>query len=206
MIIEKSFSDEFPMRNFDGKLIAGVDEAGRGALAGLVIASAVVSSANSSLEECDDSKQLSHIRRLELVGIIKAKVREWAIGQASAEEIDRLNILRASLLAMRRALEQLATVPDVVLVDGNHAPNVSLQTITVIAGDARVKVISAASILAKVTRDQIMMNLHKRYPLYRFDKHKGYPTKQHLQILCDHGICAAHRKSYRPVRRRQLFG
>lgn len=181
-------------------LICGVDEAGRGPLAGPVFAACVVLSANDPIAGLADSKKLSRSRRERLALEIRNRAAAWAIASATVEEIDRLNILRASLLAMRRAVEQLRLVPDQVLVDGLHCPDLRFPTRAVVRGDSTVAEISAASILAKTARDAAMLELHLRFPDYGFDRHMGYPTAAHLEALRRHGVSAVHRRSFAPVR------
>ncbi|HSD61613.1 MAG TPA: ribonuclease HII [Burkholderiales bacterium] len=182
------------------KLICGVDEAGRGPLAGPVFAAAVVLDRERPIPGLADSKKLSATRRETLARAIREHSRAWAVAEASVDEIDRLNILQATLLAMTRAVEQLALVPDEVLVDGMHCPPLKLPVRAIVRGDALVAEISAASILAKTARDAAMLELHREYPQYGFDRHKGYPTREHSAALRAHGACAAHRRSYGPVR------
>ncbi|MEK7304219.1 MAG: ribonuclease HII [Pseudomonadota bacterium] len=184
-----------------GTILAGVDEAGRGPLAGPVVAAAVVLSASYPIAGLADSKTLSASRREALAGQIRAQAAAWALGMASVEEIDRLNILQATLLAMQRAIQGLAITPDLVLVDGNRAPRLSCPVRTVVRGDALIKSISAASILAKVARDAILQNLDAEYPGYGFAVHKGYPTAAHQRALEALGPSPVHRRSFGPVRR-----
>jgi len=192
-------------------LLCGVDEAGRGPLAGPVYAAAVVLDPGRRVRGLDDSKKLPERTRLELASLIRERAIAWAVASASVEEIDTLNILRATLLAMERAIAALGIAPDRVLVDGLHCPPIALETRAIVAGDARVKAISAASILAKTVRDGEMVRLAAAYPQYGFDRHKGYPTLEHLECLHRFGPCAAHRRSFRPVRvllggeQRELF-
>jgi ribonuclease HII len=181
-------------------LLCGVDEAGRGPLAGPVVAAAVILDPAHPIEGLADSKQLSARRREELAAAIRARAQAWAVASASVEEIDALNILQATLLAMRRAVARLAVAPQLVLVDGLHCPALDAPTRGVVRGDATVAGISAASILAKVARDAEMQVLHGRHPQYGFDRHKGYPTAAHLAALRAHGVSAAHRRSFAPVR------
>lgn len=181
-------------------LLCGVDEAGRGPLAGPVVAAAVVLDPAHPVEGLADSKQLSARRREALAASIKARARAWAVASASVEEIDALNILQASMLAMRRAVASLAMTPQLVLVDGLHCPSLAVPARSVVRGDATVAEISAASILAKVARDADMQVLHRIHPQYGFDRHKGYPTAAHLAALRVHGISTAHRRSFAPVR------
>ena len=181
-------------------LLCGVDEAGRGPLAGPVVAAAVLLDPAHPVEGLADSKQLSARRRETLAADIRAHARAWAVASASVEEIDALNILQASLLAMRRAVAGLAVTPQLVLVDGLHCPSLAVPARGVVHGDATVAEISAASILAKVARDADMQALHRIHPQYGFDRHKGYPTAAHLAALRVHGVSTAHRRSFAPVR------
>ncbi len=184
-----------------GARIAGVDEAGRGPLAGPVLAAAVILDAQRPIAGLADSKTLSAQRREELADMIRARALAWALGSASVEEIDRMNILQASLLAMQRAVQALVIAPDEVWVDGNRAPALTCRMRTVVRGDATVAAISAASILAKVARDAEMRALDARFPVYGFARHKGYPTVAHLAALAAHGASPVHRRSFAPVRR-----
>jgi len=183
------------------RLICGVDEAGRGPLAGPVFAAAVVfCPGRRAPNGIADSKLLSARRRERLAELIKQRSLVWAVAWASVDEIDALNILQASLLAMQRAVEALKLVPDEVLLDGSHCPVLSVPARAVVDGDAKVKVISAASILAKTARDAEMRRLHERFPQYGFDEHKGYPTARHLRALRRYGVCEVYRRSFAPVR------
>jgi ribonuclease HII len=183
-----------------GACIVGVDEVGRGPLAGDVVAAAVVLDPGNPVDGLADSKKLSAKRREVLAGLVQARALGVALGRASPEEIDTLNILQASLLAMWRAVEALPLEADLVLVDGKHLPRWNYAALAVIGGDGRVPAIAAASIVAKVTRDAEMQVLHERYPQYGFDAHKGYPTAAHLAALRRHGVCPEHRRSFAPVR------
>jgi ribonuclease HII len=183
-------------------LVAGVDEAGRGPLAGPVIAAAVILDPWQPIQGLADSKQLSPSQREQLADLIRTRARAWALGRAEVEEIDSINILQASLLAMQRAVAALDTVPELALVDGNRAPRLGCRVQTIVKGDATVPAISAASILAKVARDAEMCALEVRFPGYGFAMHKGYPTAAHLQALDRIGVSAIHRRSFGPVRRR----
>lgn len=186
---------------FVQKLVAGVDEVGRGPLAGPVIAAAVILDEAKPIKGLADSKALSAKRREELASLIRERALCWALGRAEVEEIDRLNILRASLLAMKRAVEALSVTPLLVLVDGNQAPELDYLVQTVVRGDATVPAISAASILAKVARDAEMCELDSRFPGYGFSQHKGYPTSAHLACLEKLGVSPIHRRGFSPVRR-----
>jgi ribonuclease HII len=181
-------------------LIAGVDEAGRGPLAGPVVAAAVMLDDLKPIKGLNDSKVLSASTRERLFDEIHAKALCLCIAQASVEEIDTLNILQATMLAMRRAVEGLRLRPNKVLVDGNRLPILKVAAEAIVKGDARVKAISAASILAKVHRDRLCLALHLEHPQYGFDGHKGYPTPAHLAALKAHGACPHHRRSFAPVR------
>jgi ribonuclease HII len=182
-------------------LMAGVDEAGRGPLAGPVVAAAVILDDDKPIEGLDDSKVLTPARREELYEEIRARALAFCIAQAAVEEIDTINILQATLLAMRRAVEGLRLMPVRVLVDGNQLPILRIPSEAIIQGDAKVAAISAASILAKVHRDRLCVDeLHRCHPQYGFDAHKGYATPEHLQALKAHGACAVHRRSFAPVR------
>jgi ribonuclease HII len=179
---------------------AGIDEAGRGPLAGPVIAAAVILGDGSDWSEVNDSKKLSESKREGLSAYIKTHAQAWALGRAEVAEIDDLNILNASLLAMQRAFSGLGRSVKLVLVDGNFSPDFGVLSYAVVKGDQRVKAIAAASILAKVARDQEMRDLHHDFPEYGFAQHKGYPSAKHLSALQQHGPCSHHRTSFRPVR------
>lgn len=180
-------------------LIAGVDEVGRGPLAGPVVTAAVILDPSKPIEGLTDSKKLSEKRREALVPIIKERALSWALGRAEVEEIDELNILQASLLAMQRAVLALSVTPEKVHVDGIHAPKLPYPVLTIVKGDLNDQAIAAASILAKVARDQEMVTLDKLYPGYDLAKHKGYPTAAHQQALMHLGPSDIHRKSFKPV-------
>ncbi|HVL56232.1 MAG TPA: ribonuclease HII [Burkholderiaceae bacterium] len=185
----------------DLRRICGVDEAGRGPLAGPVYAAAVVLDPDRRIDGLRDSKQLTAARREELAEAIRANALSWAVASASVAEIDRINILRASLLAMRRAVLGLKLAPTLARVDGNQRPpRLRCAIELVVDGDETDPAISAASILAKTARDAEMLRLHARYPKYRFDLHKGYATPEHLTLLREHGACRIHRASFAPVR------
>ncbi len=181
-------------------VICGVDEAGRGPLAGAVYAAAVILNPQRPILGLADSKKLSEKKRDSLAIEIKEHALAWAIASASVEEIDEINILQASLLAMKRAVEALVMMPELVLVDGNKCPNISLPCQAIVKGDSKVQAISAASILAKTARDANCLELHQIYPQYNFAQHKGYPTALHMSLLIAHGVSPVHRKSYAPVR------
>lgn len=182
-------------------MICGVDEAGRGPLAGAVFAAAVILDPQRPIDGLADSKKLSEKKRDALALLIKEYALAWCIASASVEEIDRINILRASLLAMKRAVEGLSVLPSQVLVDGTYCPDIAIASEAIVKGDSKVAEISAASILAKTARDAEMLQLHAIYPQYGFDQHKGYPVPLHLAALEAHGISPIHRRSYAPVKK-----
>lgn len=185
----------------DVKFIAGVDEVGRGPLVGDVVTAAVILDPNNPVSGLNDSKKLSEKKRTALAEEIKEKALGWAIGRADPSEIDELNILHATMLAMQRAVARLPIQPDWVLVDGNRTPSLPMPSNAVIKGDGLVEEISAASIIAKVARDQEMAELDKIHPEYGFAKHKGYPTKLHFEMLAKYGPTPMHRKSFKPVQK-----
>ncbi|SFF73666.1 RNase HII [Duganella sp. CF458] len=182
------------------EIICGVDEAGRGPLAGPVFAAAVILDRNRPIAGLRDSKKLNEARRDELAPLIREHAIAWAVAKASEEEIDRLNILQASLLAMKRAVYALQTIPTLALIDGNKCPVMRIQSIAIVEGDDKIESISAASILAKTARDAALVRLHRKYPQYGFDQHKGYGTALHLERLREHGASPVHRRSFAPVR------
>jgi len=182
-------------------LVAGVDEVGRGPLVGAVVTAAVILDPAQPIKGLADSKALSEKRRLALFDEIVEKALSWSLGRAEPEEIDRLNILHATMLAMQRAVAGLSVVPEYVLIDGNRCPSLPMPSLAVVKGDSRVAEISAASILAKVTRDREMVELDARFPQYGFAQHKGYPTALHLERLAEHGATEHHRRSFAPVKR-----
>ncbi len=186
--------------SFDTELLAGVDEVGRGPLAGDVVAAAVILDPNRPIEGLRDSKKLTEAKREELAGEIRHSALAWALGRASVAEIDEINILHASMLAMRRAVEALQPQPEYVLVDGNQLPQWPYRSDAVVKGDDKVPAIAAASILAKVQRDNEMVELDARFPGYGLAKHKGYPTKAHLSALKELGVTEIHRRSFAPVK------
>lgn len=185
--------------------VAGVDEAGRGPLAGPVVAAAVVLDPHRPIAGLADSKQLSARRRESLAEAIQARATAWGLAVVGPEDIDRLNILQATFRAMHEALDALSLDPVLVRIDGNRGPELPWPVQTVVGGDRLDRAISAASILAKVHRDELMLELHQRWPQYGFDRHKGYPTRAHLAALELHGPCPAHRRSFRPVHQASLF-
>ena len=188
----------------DYEWVCGVDEAGRGPLAGSVVAAAVILDPNKPIDGLKDSKKLSAKVRDELFDIIIRDSKAWCIAEASAAEIDSINILQATMLAMKRAIEglekTLGRLPDKALIDGNRCPKVNIEMEAIVKGDSKVQAISAASILAKVTRDRDMQVLHEAYPMYGFNQHMGYPTPMHVEALKEFGPCPAHRKTFAPVR------
>ena len=197
--LQLSFEDVFSPGM---SLVCGADEAGRGPIAGPVFAAAVILDPDRPIDGLRDSKKLSENRRDELARLIREKARAWSIAQCSVAEIDELNILWASMLAMKRAIEMLSIKPELALIDGNRCPKeLSVRAEAIVRGDDRIPAISAASILAKTARDAAMMELHNQYPEYGFDRHKGYPTAFHLAQLEKYGVSPVHRKTYAPVRK-----
>jgi ribonuclease HII len=182
-------------------LIAGVDEVGRGPLAGPVVTAAVILDPEQPIEGLMDSKKLSESRREMLAEIIKQRALAWSLGRAEVEEIDDINILQATMLAMQRAVAGLSIAPDHVLIDGNRCPSLSCTAEAIIKGDEHIPAISAASIIAKVSRDQEMIEMDAKYPGYGLATHKGYPTKAHIDALTQLGVTPIHRRSFAPVRR-----
>jgi len=194
--------EPFVSNVYFGDLVAGVDEAGRGPLAGEVVAAAVILDPNNKIDGLADSKKLSEKKREMLFEEITKKALSYGIASASIEEIDEMNILHASMLAMSRAVDKLSVAPEYVLVDGNRVPKqLKCDAEAVVKGDARHEAISAASILAKVTRDRVIIAMAECYPQYGFEKHKGYPTAVHLAALKEHGITPIHRRSFGPVKK-----
>jgi ribonuclease HII len=181
-------------------MLAGVDEAGRGPLVGNVVAAAVILDPGNPVDGLNDSKKLSASRREQLAEQVRDRAIAWSVVSIDSEQIDRINILQATMLAMQQAVEQLTVPPQHVFIDGNRCPQINVPATAIVKGDSRVAEISAASILAKVERDAQMMVLHQTYPQYGFDRHKGYPTKAHFEALAEHGPCPEHRTSYKPVR------
>ncbi len=186
-------------------IICGVDEAGRGPLVGSVVAAAVVLDPNRPIEGLRDSKKLSALKREQLYQLIIERSKAWSIAEASSAEIDSINILQATMLAMKRAIEglesKLGCLPNLALIDGNRVPNIAIAAEAIVKGDSKEPAISAASILAKVTRDRQMKELHVQYPQYGFNVHMGYPTPVHLTALKQYGVCPEHRKTFGPVMR-----
>ena len=204
---KRAASSTLPLPLFDEDyasgvtLFCGADEAGRGPIAGPVFAAAVILDPDHPIAGLKDSKKLSEHRRDELALEIKQYARAWAIAECSIEEIDELNILHASMLAMKRAIESLAIRPELALIDGNRCPKLAIAAKAIVKGDDKVPAISAASILAKTARDAVMLDLHRQYPEYGFDRHKGYPTAYHLEQLSIHGVSPVHRKTYAHIRK-----
>lgn len=182
-------------------LIAGVDEVGRGPLVGDVVTAAVILDPSNPIAGLNDSKKLSEKKRLALFPEIQQKALAWSIGRCSPAEIDELNILQATMVAMQRAIAGLHIEPDLALIDGNRVPKLPMDGVAVVKGDMRVAEISAASIIAKVVRDQEMEALDKQHPQFGFAQHKGYPTKAHFAAIEQYGVIAEHRKSFKPVKR-----
>ena len=201
MIVKPGSSPNLSLFDTRGERICGVDEAGRGPLAGPVFAAAVILDPSRPIAGLRDSKKLSPAKRDELALVIRRDALAWAIAQCSEGEIDALNILQATMLAMRRAIEGLALAPTLALIDGNRCPVCQIRTEAVVKGDDKVAEISAASILAKTARDAALLDMHRQYPQYAFDQHKGYPTALHLERLRQHGVSPLHRRSYAPVRK-----
>jgi len=199
-MMPKTNNQSLPLFDDTDELMCGVDEAGRGPLAGPVFAAAVILDPARPIAGLRDSKKLSEAQRDALAIEIKAKALAWSIAQSSEQEIDTLNILQATMLAMRRAVEGLPTQPTLALIDGNRCPVMAVRSEAIVKGDDKVPAISAASILAKTARDASLQELHRQYPQYAFDQHKGYPTALHLERLRAHGVSPVHRRSYAPVR------
>ena len=180
-------------------LVCGVDEAGRGPLAGPVTVAAVILDPDRPIKGLDDSKKLNEAKREALYPEIRERALAWSVIEVGIDEIDSLNILKATLTGMKRAVEALDPAPSMALVDGNRAPDLACEVRTIVQGDSLEPAISAASILAKVSRDRLMLEMHKRYPQYGFDRHKGYPTAEHMRLLEKFGPCEIHRRSFAPV-------
>lgn len=195
-MVDFEIEREYAAKGF--KLICGIDEAGRGPLAGPVYAAAVILPDGCEIEGLNDSKKLTEKKREALFDVVKQKALYWGIGSADEKEIDEINILQATFLAMRRAVENMGVKPDLALVDGNQKPHIAdgIEEVTVIKGDAKSVSIAAASILAKVSRDRFMLEIAEKYPEYEFPKHKGYGTKLHYERIAEYGISDIHRKSF----------
>lgn len=191
-----TYEYENELKNKGYEIVCGVDEAGRGPLAGPVFAAAVILPTGLEDIGINDSKKLSEKKREELFGIITEKAVSWAVASASEKEIDELNILNATFLAMKRAVDTLTVRPDIALIDGNRKPNTGIEEVTLVKGDAKSISIAAASVLAKVSRDRYLCELDDLYPEYQFKKHKGYPTKLHYEMIKKYGISPVHRLSF----------
>lgn len=189
------------MNKPESLIIAGVDEAGRGPWFGPVVAAAVILNPLRPIAGLADSKKLTEAKRNSLFPIIQEQALSWAIAEASVEEIDQLNILQATLLAMQRAVQQLAVQPELALIDGNQLPVLTMPAQAIVKGDSKVQAISAASILAKVARDHMMLAAHQQYPNFSFHRHKGYGTQLHLAELNRYGVLPGHRKSFAPIKK-----
>lgn len=192
--MDYSFEKELMAEGYN--IVCGIDEAGRGPLAGPVCAAAVILPIDTEIEGLNDSKKLSEKKRDALFDVVKEKALAWSIVMVDEKTIDEINILQATLLAMRRAVETLEIKPDAALIDGNQKPGLSVEERTVVNGDAKSMSIAAASILAKVSRDRFMLELDEKYPQYQFAKHKGYGTKLHYEMIAEHGICEEHRRTF----------
>ncbi len=193
-MLDYNFNSKFNDNGYS--IICGVDEAGRGPLAGPVIAAAVILPEGCIIEGLDDSKKISPKKREKLYDDIISKAVSWSAAQASVEEIEEINILNAAMLAMKRAVDSLSVKPDLALIDGNISRGMPIDSVTVVKGDSIVPCIAAASIIAKVTRDRLCLELDAQYPEYNFKKHKGYPTKEHRELLIKYGASPVHRKSF----------
>lgn len=193
-MLDLTFEENYRAKGY--ALICGVDEAGRGPLAGPVVAAACILPPDLVIAGLDDSKKLTEKKRERLYSEITEQALAWAVGMASPAEIDEINILNASMLAMRRAIEGLTLTPDFALIDGNVVRNLPVEAVAVVGGDAKVASIAAASVLAKVTRDRLCIEMDKEYPQYGFAKHKGYPTKEHREAVLQYGASPIHRKSF----------
>lgn len=195
-MVDFEIEREYAAKGF--KLICGIDEAGRGPLAGPVYAAAVILPDGCEIEGLNDSKKLTEKKREALFDVVRQKALYWGIGSADEKEIDEINILQATFLAMRRAVENMGIKPDLALVDGNQKPHIAdgIEEVTVIKGDAKSMSIAAASILAKVSRDRFMLEIAEKYPEYEFPKHKGYGTKLHYEKIAEYGVSDIHRKSF----------
>jgi len=208
-LVRETVADDFPMilsgHSNTVRWACGVDEAGRGPLAGPVYAAAVILDPAYPIEGLDDSKKLSEKKRDLLAPLIKERAKSWAIASASAQEIDQFNILKATFLAMQRAVQLLSFQPNMVLVDGNRAPDFAITTRCIVGGDRLEPSISAASILAKTARDKVLLDIHNRYPEWGFDQHKGYPTAAHRALLLKIKPTPEHRLSFGPVREALAF-
>lgn len=193
-MVDYSIENEYREKGFD--IICGVDEAGRGPLAGPVYAAAVILPSDCVIEGLNDSKKLTEKKREALFDEIKEKALAYGIASADEKEIDEINILNATFLAMKRAIDSLSVRPDLALIDGNQKPHTNIEEVTVIKGDAKSMSIAAASVLAKVSRDRFMLEMAEKYPQYEFAKHKGYGTKLHYEKIAQYGVCDIHRRTF----------
>lgn len=193
-MVDYSIENEYREKGFD--IICGVDEAGRGPLAGPVYAAAVILPSDCVIEGLNDSKKLTEKKREALFDEIKEKALAYGIASADEKEIDEINILNATFLAMKRAIASLSVKPDLALIDGNQKPHTDIEEVTVIKGDAKSMSIAAASVLAKVSRDRIMLEMAEKYPQYEFARHKGYGTKLHYEKIAEYGVCDIHRRTF----------
>jgi ribonuclease HII len=193
-MVDYSIENEYREKGFD--IICGVDEAGRGPLAGPVYAAAVILPSDCVIEGLNDSKKLTEKKREALFDEIKEKALAYGIASADEKEIDEINILNATFLAMKRAIDSLSVKPDLALIDGNQKPHTDIEEVTVIKGDAKSMSIAAASVLAKVSRDRFMLEMAEKYPQYEFAKHKGYGTKLHYEKIAQYGVCDIHRRTF----------
>ena len=194
MIVDYSIENEYREKGFN--VICGVDEAGRGPLAGPVYAAAVILPSDCVIEGLNDSKKLTEKKREKLFDEIKEKALAYGIASADEKEIDEINILNATFLAMKRAIDSLSVKPDLALIDGNQKPHTDIEEVTVIKGDAKSMSIAAASVLAKVSRDRFMLEMAEKYPQYEFARHKGYGTKLHYEKIAQYGVCDIHRRTF----------
>lgn len=193
-MVDYSIENEYREKGFD--IICGVDEAGRGPLAGPVYAAAVILPSDCVIEGLNDSKKLTEKKREKLFDEIKDKALAYGIASADEKEIDEINILNATFLAMKRAIDSLSVKPDLALIDGNQKPHTDIEEVTVIKGDAKSMSIAAASVLAKVSRDRFMLEMAEKYPQYEFARHKGYGTKLHYEKIAQYGVCDIHRRTF----------
>lgn len=193
-MVDYSIENEYREKGFN--IICGVDEAGRGPLAGPVYAAAVILPSGCVIEGLNDSKKLTEKKREKLFDEIKEKALAYGIASADEKEIDEINILNATFLAMKRAIDSLSVKPDLALIDGNQRPNTDIEEVTVIKGDAKSMSIAAASVLAKVSRDRFMLEMAEKYPQYEFARHKGYGTKLHYEKIAQYGVCDIHRRTF----------
>lgn len=193
-MVDYSIENEYKARGYN--IICGIDEAGRGPLAGPVYAAAVILPPDCVIDGLNDSKKLTEKKREKLFGEIKEKALAYGIASADEKEIDEINILNATFLAMKRAVDSLSVKPDLALIDGNQKPHTGIEEVTVVKGDAKSMSIAAASVLAKVSRDRFMLETAKKYPQYEFERHKGYGTKLHYEKISQYGVCEIHRRTF----------